>query len=75
MPLAASAGLSAQIDAMKKANEQLRREKKINRQKVSESVNAIINFCEQEMKSDALINKVSKSENPFIPKQSPCSLL
>ena len=75
MPLAASAGVAQQIDTLKKANEQLRREKKINRQKVSDSVNAIINFCEQEIKTDPLIYKVSQSENPFIPRRSPCTLL
>ena len=37
MPVAPSAGFTQQADTLKKINEQLRREKKINRQKVSES--------------------------------------
>merc|ERR1711936_549887 len=75
IPVIMSAGFGQQIDALRKGNEQLRREKAIDRQKVSESVNDIIHFCEQEMKTDPLIFKVSQSENPFIPKKSPCTVL
>jgi len=74
-PVVSSAPLAQQSDALRKCNEQLRREKKVNRQKVSESAQAILAFCDEELRTDPLIYKVPASENPFIPRKSPCSLL
>ncbi|XP_057313468.1 guanine nucleotide-binding protein G(I)/G(S)/G(O) subunit gamma-8-like [Hydractinia symbiolongicarpus] len=70
-----NAGMSAQAESLKKINEQLRRELKINRQKVSECAQDIISFCEKEQRSDPLIYKVPASENPYRERGRGCSLL
>ena len=64
-----------QVDVLRKGNEQMRREKQIPRMKVSESVKAIIKFCEENVSQDPILMGIPNSENPFIPKSKPCALL
>ncbi|XP_002160496.1 guanine nucleotide-binding protein subunit gamma [Hydra vulgaris] len=70
----ANAGMNAQFESIKLENEQLRREARIQRLKLSECAKDIVAFCEKESKVDPLIMKVPASANPFIVRGPACSL-
>ncbi|XP_046845201.1 guanine nucleotide-binding protein G(I)/G(S)/G(O) subunit gamma-7-like [Xenia sp. Carnegie-2017] len=62
-------------ETLKKDLEQLRREVRIERMKVSKSVEDIIRFCQQYQDSDPLLNKIPSSDNPFTHQDKPCAVL
>lgn len=73
-PAAANSTLNAQADQLKRVNEQLRREVRLNRHKLGECAQDIIAYCEKEIKSDPLIVKVPASENPYRERNRSCLL-
>ncbi|XP_047142321.1 guanine nucleotide-binding protein subunit gamma isoform X1 [Hydra vulgaris] len=76
-PVAATVntGMNVQVESIKKVNEQLRRESRIQRHKLSECAKDIIAFCEKESKTDPLIVKIPASENPFRERGRGCYLI
>ena len=56
--------------------EQLRRELKVQRMKLSQCANELIQYCEQQGNADPLVNpKVGTHDNPFRNSGSKCILL
>ena len=65
----------AQVDGYRRMNAQLRREKDLDRDKVSVCAEDIIRYCNYHINDDPLVFKVSATENPFVPKKKTCALM
>ncbi|CAB3981786.1 guanine nucleotide-binding G(I) G(S) G(O) subunit gamma-7 [Paramuricea clavata] len=62
-------------ETLRKDLEQLRREVRIERMKVSKSVEDLVRFCQQSQGSDPLLNKIPSGDNPFTHQDRPCVVL
>lgn len=63
------------FEQLKKDLEQLRREVRLDRMKISESVEDLVRFCQQSQGNDPLLNKISSGDNPFTHQDRQCVVL
>ncbi|XP_064601321.1 guanine nucleotide-binding protein G(I)/G(S)/G(O) subunit gamma-7-like, partial [Liolophura sinensis] len=66
--------MSSQIQTLQKQVAQLRQEASIQRIPVSQAVEELLNYMNQNSNSDALVVGVTPSENPFRDQKS-CTIL
>ncbi len=62
------------IATVKKEVEQLKKEVKLDRMKVSEASNDLMKYCQENNEDDVLLNGVPSSRNPFVERRL-CNIL
>ncbi|XP_013394616.1 guanine nucleotide-binding protein G(I)/G(S)/G(O) subunit gamma-12 [Lingula anatina] len=66
--------MSSQVQALQKQVEQLRHEASIRRIPVSQAIQELLTYTNQNAPSDVLLNGISQSENPFRDQKN-CTIL